>query len=241
LLLVAVMLSPPLSAADCGFTLRIAAHGVWREPHTAQYENQRDQVILTHVAQHLHWCLSWEQRETNITRRLAMIRDGEVDALIGASKTDERSVYSRFSSPYRDESVLLFVRDGDLAKYNAIDSFDALLESRAMLIAVRDSWLGPDYARHRQALLGTHRVDEVDTYVQGRGMLQLRRGDVLIAPDTFGDFLRVDPNQGISQLDWEPYRSPVYFMFSRKTISRDRVLEFNKALAEVMRSEPVGN
>ncbi|MFX8385614.1 hypothetical protein ABTL78_19565, partial [Acinetobacter baumannii] len=77
-------------ASDCATTLRVAAHGVWREPNTHQQENGRDQQLLTRVAARLNWCLTWEERDTNITRRLTMIREGDVDVLIGASRTQER-------------------------------------------------------------------------------------------------------------------------------------------------------
>lgn len=222
-------------AADCGTTLRVAAHGVWREPQTSRYENQQDQIILQQVAGELHWCLDWEKRETNITRRLAMIRDGEVDVLIGASRTEERAAYSWFSVPYRDETVLLFVRNDQRDKFNGIRSFERLLNSGADLIAVRDCWLGSDYAEHRDELLAMHRVSEVDSYAQGRGMLQVGRGDIMIAPDTFSDYLRVQAESPIATLDWRPYRAPVYFMFSRKTVSPDQVKRFDGALLTVMR------
>lgn len=224
------------SATECETTLRIASHGVWREANTAKQENSRDQLILSRVAVLLNWCLSWEERDTNITRRLAMIRDGEVDALIGASKTPDRASYSWFSNPYRDEAVQLFVRSGEHTNLRDVSSFDALLNSDSMLLALRDCWLGPDYARRRDELIAMHRVSEVDSYAQGRSMLLARRADVFIAPDTFSDFLHVESERGIEPLAWQPYRSPVYFMFSRKTVSLQQVKQFNEALAEVMRT-----
>ena len=234
LALVVGALSMAARAADCGVTLRVAAHGVWHEPQTSRFENQQDQVILQQVAEDLHWCLDWEKRETNITRRLAMIRDGEVDMLIGASRTPDRAVYSWFSEPYRNEAVQLFVRVDERDKYNGIRSFDQLLSGNANLIALRDSFLGVDYARHRDELLAMHRVSEVDSYALGRSMLLAGRGDVLVAPDTFGDFLRVEHDPSVASLDWQPYRAPVYFMFSRKTVSPDQVKRFDAALDVVL-------
>lgn len=223
-------------AEDCDTTIRVAAHGVWREPHTSSQENGRDQQILSRIAISLNWCLSWEERETNITRRLAMIRDGEVDVLIGASKTPDRNAYSWFSIPYRDESVQLFIRAGEQSNLQSITSFSALLDSQSTLLALRDCWLGPDYQHNRDELIAMHRVSEVDSYAQGRSMLLAKRADVFIAPDTFADFLRVEAERRIQPLDWRLYRSPVYFMFSRKTVSQVQVQKFNEVLAEVMRT-----
>lgn len=220
--------------ADCSFTLRVAAFGLWRLPGSQTQENAGDQLVLIRVAEKLQWCLSWESRDTNIARRQAMLKSGEADVLIGASMTPERAQFGWFSIPYRDEAVKLYVLSSDSEHYQLLNSFTALLEADGGLLAVRDAFLGEDYARVRTMLLQQQRVDEFDTYDQGRAMLLHKRGRILIAPDTFTDFLRQQQDHEIAELKWQPFRAPIYFMFSKKSISEQRVAEFNRELAKLL-------
>lgn len=48
---------------------------------------------------------------------LGMLRDGSIDLLTGATKTDARDKFAYFSDPYRDETFVLYVRSEDLSKY----------------------------------------------------------------------------------------------------------------------------
>jgi hypothetical protein len=131
--------------AGCDATIRVGAD---------HNQGEIDQVILLDVADRLDWCLIWDGRETNITRRLAMIRDGDLDLIYDASR-----------------------------------------------------------------------------------MLLIHHGDVFISPVAFSSFLGQQGETGIVALDWQPYRAPVYYMFSRKTISADQMKQFNRALASVLRKQ----
>jgi polar amino acid transport system substrate-binding protein len=213
-------------AAPCEATIRVGAPPI---------EEELDQSVLRAVADRLSWCLIWDGRETNITRRLAMIRDGDLDLIYDASKTEERASYSWFSNKYRDETVQLYVRSDEAVRYQSIRSFDDLLDTKAALVSLRNAWMGPDYARHRNDLLASKRVYEVERFVQARGMLLMHHADVFIAADSFAGYLQREGESRIVALDWQPYHAPVYYMFSRKTVGARQIEQFNHALAEVQR------
>lgn len=44
---------------------------------------------------------------------LARLKAGEIDILLGASKTEKREKFAFFSDPYRSEQFTLYVRKGD--------------------------------------------------------------------------------------------------------------------------------
>lgn len=223
------LLCLPCRADRCEATLRVAAH---------RTESDSDQAILQDTAVRLSWCLIWDGRETNITRRLAMLRDGEFDLVYDAFRTDERARYAWFSDKYRDERILLYIRREDAVRYGIIHSFGDLLDSRAILVTLRNAWMGPDYGSHREALLAAQRAYEVERFAQARGMLQMHHADVFIAPDTFTAYLRSENETGIVPLDWQAYQAAVHFMFSRKTVSAGQVGQFNRALAQVLKKPP---
>ncbi len=163
-----------------------------------------------------------------------MLRDGEIDLVYDASRIEERARYSWFSRMCRDEQVLLYIRREDAVRYELIHSFDDLLGSRAIIVALRNAWVGPDYARYRDTLLKTKRAYEVDQVAQGRGMLLMHHADVFIAPSAVTDYLKQQNEAGIVSLDWTVYKAPVYYLFSRKTVSAAQVEQFNHALAKVL-------
>lgn len=219
------VLSLPCPANRCDTTLRVAA------PRT---ETEIDQVILQATAVRLGWCLIWDSRATNITRRLAMLRNGEFDLVYDAFKTEERASYAWFSDKYRDENIRVYIRREDAVRYGPIQSFDDLLNSRAIVVTLRNAWMGPDYGNHRDGLLASHRAYEVERFEQARGMLQLHHADAFIAPDTFTDYLHKQNDPGIVPVDWQAYHAAVYYMFSRKTVSEQQLGEFNRAMARVL-------
>jgi polar amino acid transport system substrate-binding protein len=50
-------------------------------------------------------------------RHLSQLRNGTVDVAMSASWTEERNTYVRFSEPYRQSEMAIFVRQGTAAKY----------------------------------------------------------------------------------------------------------------------------
>lgn len=48
---------------------------------------------------------------------LKLIRLGELDVLLGATRTEAREAFARFSSPYRDEVFSLYVRPGEVEQH----------------------------------------------------------------------------------------------------------------------------
>lgn len=168
---------------------------------------------------------------------LPKLRNGEIDMLLGASKTEERAKFALFSDAYRSEEFLLYVRKGDEALKN-ITSFSQLIENKMKLGVVDDYYYGEEFtALHNKkaaeplfigAIMGELNIarlldQDIDAFVEdsfvGANMLRRKGLDKLIVP------------QGLSI-----NTGNVYVMFSKKTVPQNLVTEFNAALSAVKAS-----
>lgn len=228
------------SAAACERTLKVAAAGVWGAMREQQLtESDIDQEWLQAIAGSAGFCLQAESRETLVARRLALLESGAVDVLVGASRTPERERFAWFSRAYRDERVLLFVRADQQQQFRQVLQFKDLQQLGVPWLAARDSWLGPAYASARQQLLQSQRVFEFDAYPQGLAMLRYGRGQLLLAPDAFAQFLKQQQVADIVPLPTVIHREPVYFMLSKASVTAGELARFDKALLLVQKQRGV--
>ena len=72
---------------------------------------------------------------------LAKLKKGEIDILLGASKTEKRKQFAMFSDPYRKEQFSLYVRKDDDASLK-LTSFDAFIQKGKKFGVVDDYFYG---------------------------------------------------------------------------------------------------
>lgn len=226
-----IWLPSAASAAECARTLVVAATGLWNGAGSeAAMESRVDREWLDAIARESGICMQYDARETVIARRLALIESGNVDLLVGASKTPERERYAHFTLPYREETVLLFARAERAAQYQTLRQFSDLQALSVPWLAVRDSWLGPEFAAARKALLQRRQISEFDTFGQGVAMLRYGRGELLLAPDTFAQYLAREKIRDVVRLPSVLHREPVYFMLSKVSVSEAELNQINTAI-----------
>lgn len=83
-----------------------------------------------------------EVKQDNWMNLLQDIREGEIDMVAGATHTPEREDSAWFTTPYRTESFLVYVRTGDLANCSEAGSLRALLENDQRIGTVADYYYG---------------------------------------------------------------------------------------------------
>lgn len=167
---------------------------------------------------------------------LAQIRTGEIDMLLGASKTAKREEFAMFSSPYRTEKFSLFIRkaDDDLLK---LKSFSEFINKGKKIGVVDDYFYGDELTELRDssesnqfvsAIMGELNVarlldENIDAYFEDSivGASMIRRK---------GLSTRIVPH-GLSIETGD-----VYVMFSKKSVSEDTVNQFNQELSKVIKS-----
>jgi len=165
---------------------------------------------------------------------LGLFRQGQLDVLLGASKTAAREEFALFSEPYRAEQFQLFVRKDDVGKYN----FASVAE---MVAAKHKVGLISDYYYGEQitALYGDEqmRPQFVESSMSEQNIAVLLDDQVdAVLEDSFVG-AAIIRRKGLEQ-QVQPHsikldETPIYVMFSKSTVQPEQVSSFNQALQQL--------
>jgi polar amino acid transport system substrate-binding protein len=165
------------------------------------------------------------------------LKNGDVDLLLGASKTPAREEFALFSQPYRMEEYSLYIRKED-SQFTDIKSISAFIEQEKMIGVVEDYFYGPEVSMLRDgsatskffmtAIIGEVNVArlldrDIDAFLEDSfvGASVLRR-------KALGDYI-IPQGLTINTGD-------AHVMFSKKSVSPDELERFNLALAKIKSS-----
>ena len=206
-----------------------------------QYINPEDEVkgleidLVNAMAREVGCDISFVQ--DNWMNLLNGIRDGRIDLLGGATKTESRESYAIFSDNYRNESFHLYVRSDDIEKF-ADKSLLELLEGEFRLGITEDYVYGDqvsallDDEKFSTKLL-TVPIPEVNYYNLTQNVIDGFLEDPFVAAYT----IRRKGLQGqIRSESIAIHSGDVAIMFSRKSVKPETVEAFNKALAKIKES-----
>lgn len=164
---------------------------------------------------------------------LTMLKAGDVDFVLGASKTPDRESFAYFSEPYRQERFLLYVRKDDSVQ--SYDSIKEFIKAGNKLGIVNEYYYGEDIA----ALYADqqYRPQFVGAFISELNMARLLDEEIDgLLEDSFvgASILR---RKGLDKYI-EPHgislgSSDVFVMFSKKSVSEDQVAAFNQALQQL--------
>ncbi|WP_342804886.1 transporter substrate-binding domain-containing protein [Alteromonas sp. M12] len=222
----------PLCSYSLGFD-------IW-EPY--QYINVDGEVsgvdiqIITGVINEMGCTVSYVQGTW--VSLLEDLRLGNVDMLIGASKTPAREEFAYFSAPYRTEQFSLYIRNDDKkrAAYNDIDEFIA---NGSKIGVVGDYYYGPQITILQDSKASS------SNFVSGiMGELNIAR---LLDMDIDG-FLedsfvgasilrRKGLDNYIVEHGFTVTTGDIYVMFSQSSVAEADVQKFNSALDDYMQMD----
>ena len=171
-------------------------------------------------------------------RIMAQMQIGEIDAVIGASKTDKRKNFGYFSKPFRYEKMVMFVRKGETEKYPQ-RSFKALFASQFSLGATLGYAYGDEYERAlRDNPEYTKKLNLVKADVQNYDMLLFGRIDGFLGElhHVSYDLKRKGAYHLVEVHPIDVLSDDIYVMFSKKNVQPEFVYKFNTALGEVRSS-----
>ena len=169
---------------------------------------------------------------------LVALKQGEVDILLGASKTEPREEFAFFSDAYRMEEFSLYIRKGDKVRagYKTLSEF---IQNGSQIGIVEDYFYGPDVS----ILLDNAETSQY--FVNAiMGELNVAR---LLDEDIDGFF--EDSFVGASLLRRKALSNYIvahgitiqtgnaYVMFSQKSVTPKQLSDFNTQLAEVKNSD----
>jgi polar amino acid transport system substrate-binding protein len=169
---------------------------------------------------------------------LLALKQGDVDILLGASKTEAREEFALFSDAYRMEEFSLYIRKGDevRASYKTLSEF---IQNDSQIGIVGDYFYGPDVSMlldsaetskyFVNAIMGELNVarlmdEDIDGYFEDSfvGASLLRRkalSNYIVAHD-----ITIQTGNA-------------YVMFSQKSVTTEQLTNFNAQLAKVKRNE----
>jgi len=169
---------------------------------------------------------------------LMALKQGEVDILLGASKTEAREEFALFSDAYRMEEFSLYIRKGDQVRagYNTLAEF---IQNGSRIGIVGDYFYGPDVSMlldsaetskyFVNAIMGELNVarlldEDIDGYFEDSFV-----GASLLRRKALSNYIIA---HGITI-----QTGNAYVMFSQKSVTPEQLSDFNTQLAAVKNSE----
>ena len=165
------------------------------------------------------------------------LKKGQVDLLLGASKTESREQYAYFSNPYRTEEFSLYIRKDDATRANYKD-IDEFISNGSKIGIVDDYYYGPAVSimldgtatskSFVSGIMGEFNVgrlldEDIDGFLEdsfvGASMLRRKALKTYIVEHSF----KIETGD-------------IFAMFSQKTTSEEQVSKFNAELEKMRES-----
>lgn len=223
-------------SSDCELTMGYEAWEPYQYRDVGDIVRGLDVEIAEAVAANINCSLSFEQGTW--VELLDGVQAGDIDFVMGASKTSAREAYAYFSDTYRDEQFVLFVRSDDARKYKG-ESLQSFVEEGYNVGIVNNYFYGDkarelifhdDYGEQfTGALMAEFNLvrlldEDIDGFLEDRavGLSMIRRKGL-------HDYIEPSP----IQLE----ANDVFIMFSRNSMDESQVESFNSALEELQDSD----
>lgn len=191
--------------------------------------------LITAIAENAGYSLSFA--EIPWKRQLEYIKTGDINIVIGASKTIEREVHAYFSYPYRTESVNLYVRKDEANKFQ-INSLGDIVNFQFVLGVSRGYFYGDTYEELIQNPDFKLHIEEVtnDTF-NYKKLLNHRIDGFLADPISFASTIEKENLlEKIEAHSLTIYSTDIFIMFSKKSVSPQIVDDFNKSISEIKKN-----
>ncbi|KKL02428.1 amino acid ABC transporter substrate-binding protein [Rheinheimera mesophila] len=165
---------------------------------------------------------------------LGQFRQGQLDVLLGASKTPAREQFALFSEPYRAEQFQLFVRKDDAGKFN-FASVAEMVAAKHKVGLISDYYYGEQItALYSDEQMRPHFVESTMSE-QNIAVLLDEQVDAVLEDSFVG--AAIIRRKGLEQ-QIEPHsikleETPIYVMFSKSTVQPEQVSSFNQALQQL--------
>jgi polar amino acid transport system substrate-binding protein len=178
--------------------------------------------------------VSWKQHQLDV-------ENGLRDIAAGAFKNPERTKYAYYSAPYRKETDVLYVREGEASKYsfkNVVDLTRRFQEQSLRLGAINGFYYGPDIMRFINNPVNSARIVIVQNDIANFENLLNHRIDGFIVDRLVGATLawRHGWQLRVEEVSPPVYAEDIHVLFSKKTTTPDLVEGFDQSLEELKRN-----
>ena len=166
-------------------------------------------------------------------RTVAEVRAGTIELATGASFTEERGEFARFSHPYRREYMTLFMRRVDLERYPLTTLAGLTAYPELRVAALAGSWYGHEFDHQMRDNARFRRMVHLNTdYVLLFRWLKLGRMDVVLN-DLYNGLHLLGEVGALELMDVHPYvvnDNFVHIMLSRRATSEADYRRINDAI-----------
>ncbi|WP_233008645.1 substrate-binding periplasmic protein [Rheinheimera faecalis] len=165
---------------------------------------------------------------------LGQFRQGQLDVLLGASKTPAREEFALFSEPYRAEQFQLFVRKDDVDKYN-FDSVAQMVAAKHKVGLISDYYYGEQITALYSDDQMRPQFVESTMSEQNIAVLLDDQVDAVLEDSFVGAAIirRKGLEQQVQPHSIKLEETPIYVMFSKSTVQPEQVSSFNQALQQL--------
>jgi len=162
------------------------------------------------------------------------IRNGDVDFLTGASITEKRKKYAKFSVGYRTESFRLFIRSGELEKYPGYN-MRALIDDGFRLGITMDYIYNDEVNSLQDDPVYAEKIVAVSTGLINFAKLLDSEIDGFLEDPVVGRS-SIRRNGLENEIELHPYTintGDVHIIFSRASVEDEIIDKFNRALTSI--------
>lgn len=227
------VLSDTQHTGSCVAHFKLGIGEPW--PPFFMYENKQyfgiDIDITRLIFKKLNYCLEIVKLPSS-ARGLAQLKRGEIDFLNAASFNEDRAKIGLFSSAYRSEAMRVFYHEKNRDKFQ-ISSLYELQKQDLVGVVNLGAYYGEEFSSLMRETSFNTKIASVPSVEQRMKMLELGHVDFVIDDIVPGRYyLR---NHHKAMLEMAPYvvhDNPIFFLFSRKTVSPEQVTLFNQAIVQ---------
>ena len=170
-------------------------------------------------------------------RAQKMLSEGKIDLMAAASITPERQQYAHFSSPYRGETSVMFIRRADVTELAHLSLTDMLQRGLRFTTGL-GGWYGQEWQDAKHLLKEQQLALTNSTHGQIR-MLLMERADIAIVDRYVGFYhaRNLGYSGHISEHPQVLSDDPAHFMISKASMTQGQVEAFNLAVQWLVETE----
>jgi len=225
-----MLLAAPLPAAACHMTAGWEPYGnfLYRDEATGQAAGI-DVDLVNLLAAEAGCTVTWTEMPWK--RHLEELKRGTVGIATSTVRKPEREDFAHFSAPYRRESVAIFVRRGETARY-ALSSLADVPKIGFRLTRNRGYSHGPAFEAAMADPAFAAQVEESARYSENLQKLVNGRVDGLVgdAVVVLGEAKLAGLLDRIERYPLTLHEGPIHMMFSRASVDAATVARFDAAL-----------
>ena len=231
----AMMFVAPSFAEDCKF---VVGWEPW-EPYQMKDASGNvvgfDMEFVAGVAKHAGCTV--DAQELTWARIIEGIKNGTIDMTGGASLTEERKEFARFSDAYRKEKMTLFIRKGEGDKFK-LSTLEDVLALGMRIGVTADYEYGDLYAKLMEkpefkALVDTSASAEISVK-----KLLANRIDGYMDDELVG-IAAAKKNNAMDKIEANPVEvtaSDIHILTSKKSVSEEMLAKINQAIKDYVAS-----